>query len=85
MRGLELPEPEFDPQRKDLLILTSQIPSGSPGLRGASRLHLAHPKRKYASKTHYCIVFKERGITIGTVPRFHDVMRALLDTVTGAF
>ena len=85
MRGLELPKSTFELRQKESVIVTSKFASGSGGLRATSRLHLPHPNRKYTSKTHYRIVFKELGTTIDMMPCYHDVIQSLLDIVTGMF
>ena len=85
MRSLSLPLSEFVLQQKELSIPLYRLASGSTALRVTSRLNLPDSNRKYGPKTHYRIVFKEFGYTIDMVSRYHDVIKALLDTVTGAF
>jgi len=51
-----------------------QTTAGSEGLRGISRLPVAHPNLKYAHKTHYRIVFKEQGVTVDLIQSLSDVM-----------
>ena len=50
-----------------------------------SRVQVTYPKLRYSHKTHYRIVFKEKGITIDCVMRLPDVMTVLGETVGGAF
>jgi hypothetical protein len=86
MRGLKVTEERvFELQRKQLVIEKHETGPGSEGLRATSRLHAPHPNIKYAHKTHYRIVFKEKGITVDLIPRLPDVMAVLIGTVTGAF
>jgi hypothetical protein len=40
---------------------------------------------RHAHKTHYRIVFKEKGITIDHIRSLPDVMTVLTETVSGAF
>lgn len=82
MRSLELPMSEFHLQQKHLSI--PELASGSTACV-TSRLSLQEPNRTYGPKTHYRIVFKEFGYTIDLVSRYHDIIKTLLDTVTGAF
>ncbi|KAF9513153.1 hypothetical protein BS47DRAFT_1362609 [Hydnum rufescens UP504] len=49
------------------------------------RLHVPHVTLTYLHKMHYHIVFEEKGVTVDLLPSFHDVMKALADTVIGAF
>jgi hypothetical protein len=75
----------FELQRKDLMLSKRKHTSGSQGLRGITRLHIPHPNLSYLGKTHYRIVFEEKGVTIDLVPSVRDVMRALAHIVTGEF
>jgi len=59
--------------RRELFILNYKLPSGSES-------HL-----RYTHKTHYRIVFKEKGITIDRIRSLPDVMTVLTETVSGAF
>jgi hypothetical protein len=75
MRGLNItpgPDSLFELQRKPF-IQNYESPYGSES-------HL-----KYAHKTHYRIVFKEKGITIDRIRSLPDVMTVLTETVSGAF
>jgi hypothetical protein len=86
MRGLKVTmDSMFELQRKQFVIQTHPTPTGSEGLRAISRLHVPHPNVKYAHKTHYRIVFKERGVTIDLIPSLPDVMTIVTDIVDGAF
>jgi hypothetical protein len=59
--------------------------SGSQSLRDMSRVQAPHSHLRYAHKTHYRIVFKEKGITIDRIRSLPDVMVVLVETVSGAF
>jgi hypothetical protein len=59
-------------------------PSGSRGLRATSRLD-RRPAVTYMHKTHYCIIFEEKGVPIDKVRKLADVMRGLGDIVAGTF
>ena len=85
MRSLNLPMSEFDLQQKHLSSPLYKLASGSTALHVTSCLNLPDPNKKYVPKTHYRIVFKEFGYTIDMLSQYHDVIKALLDTVTGAF
>ena len=72
MRGLNIASGRgslFKLQQKPF-IPNHEPPSGSAGLRATSRVQAPHSHLRYAHKTHYRIVFKEKGITI-------DRMRSL--------
>ena len=60
-------------------------PSGSRGLRATSRLHGQRPAVTYMHKTHYRIVFEEKGVPIDEVRKLGDVMKGLADIVIGTF
>jgi hypothetical protein len=49
-----------------------------------TRLDRQHENLKYAHKTHYRIVFKEKGITIDRIPTLRGVLETLIETVDGA-
>ena len=89
MRGLDIASdhtPLFHLQCKPN-VQNSEPPFGSNGLRATSRVQVPHndsPKR-YPHKTHYRVVFKEKGITIDCVKSLPDVMTVLGETVGGAF
>lgn len=86
MRGLKVTtDRQFKLQRKHLVIPKHEPASGSEGLRAISRLQAPHSHLKYAHKTHYRIVFKEKGITIDLIKSLPDVMTVLIETVNGAF
>jgi hypothetical protein len=74
---------EFKLQRKQLVIPKHEPASGSEGLRAISRFQARHSHLKYSHKTHYRIVFKEKGITVDLIKSFPDVMMVLSDTVHG--
>jgi hypothetical protein len=59
--------------------------SGSEGLRAMSRVQAPHSHLGYSHKTHYRIVFKEKGITIDRIKSLPKVMTVLTETVSGAF
>ena len=59
--------------------------SGSQGLRATSRLHDQRPAVTYMHKTHYRIVFEEKGVPIDEVRKLADVMKGLVGIVTGTF
>jgi hypothetical protein len=85
MRGLKLSAGNvFELQRKQLVLEKQPVPPGSEGLRAISRLPVPHPHLKYAHKTHYRIVFKEKGVTIDLIPSLPDVMTILTEIVSGA-
>jgi hypothetical protein len=86
MRGLTAAtDSMFELQQKQLVVPKHQAASGSQGLRATSCLHAAHPNLKYTHKTHYRIVFEEKGVTIDLIPIFPEVMKVLTETVTGMF
>jgi hypothetical protein len=86
MRGLTVTtDSMFEPQQKQLVVPKHQAASGSQGLRAMSHLHAAHLNLKYMHKTHYHIVFKEKGVTIDLILIFPEVMKVLTETVTGMF
>jgi hypothetical protein len=58
--------------------------TGSEGLRAVSRLQAPHSHLRYAHKTHYQIVFEEKGITINCIESLAEVMTVLSETVSGA-
>ena len=66
-------------------IQNHKPPTGSQGLRAMSRVQAPHSHLKYAHKTHYRIVFKEKGITIDRIRSLPDVMTVLTETASGAF
>jgi hypothetical protein len=83
MRGLKATmDSMFELQQKQLVVSKHQAASGSQGLHATSRLHAPHPNLKYMHKTHYCIVFKEKGVTIDLIPSLPEVMKVLTETVT---
>ncbi len=87
MRGLNLASDHvllFELQRKPF-IQNPKLPTGSKGLRETSRVRVPHSHLRYAHKTHYRIVFKEKGITIDRMRSLPDVMTVLTETVSGAF
>ena len=65
---------------------SDEPPSGAQGIwamtTNVKALKL-HPK--YAPKTHYRIVFKEKCIPIYQIKSLPDVMTVLIETVRGAF
>ena len=89
MRGLEIASDHaqlFQLQRKSY-VQSSATPSGSDGLRATSRAQARHNhlRVRYAHKTHYRIVFKEKGITIDRMNSLPQIMGVLSETVDGAF
>lgn len=85
MRGLNITTKHmFQLQRKQM-IQKYPPASGSEGLRAISRIQAPHSHLRYAHKTHYRIVFKEKGITIDCIKSLFDVMTVLIETVRGAF
>ena len=60
-------------------------PSGSRGLRATSCLHDHRPAVTYMHRTHYRIVFEEKGVPIDEVQKLGDVMKGAVDIVTGMF
>jgi len=84
MRGLKTtPGIEHKLQEKPSMESKHKVASGSQSLRAMSRLHVPHPNLTYSHKTHYRIVFKEKGITV--LSSLRVVMGVLADIVTGAF
>jgi hypothetical protein len=82
MRGLTATtDSMFEPQQKQLVVPKHQAASGSQGLHATSRLHAPHPNLKYTHKTHYRIVFEEKGVTIDLISSFPKVMKVLTETV----
>ena len=66
-------------------IRTYESRSGSESSQENRRVRAPRPHLRHAHKTHYRIVFKEKGITIDRVKRLPDVMTVLGETVGGAF
>jgi hypothetical protein len=63
-----------------------KLPLGRKGfLRATSRLHAPYPSLKHAHKTHYRIVFEEKGSTIDLDPEPPGCHDNSDGTVTGAF
>jgi hypothetical protein len=86
MRGLKLDDTKlFILQRKDFVVTTDRSAPGSEEPRQASRLHFPHPVPKYAPKTHYRVVFKEKGIAVDSIKKLPDVLKILSGIVTGTF
>jgi hypothetical protein len=84
MRGLKITTDRvFQLQRKRLTLEKRETVTGSEGLRAISRLPAPHLNLKYAHKTHYRIVFKEKGTTIDCIRSLPDVMTILAGTVAG--
>ncbi|KAF9507935.1 hypothetical protein BS47DRAFT_1366317 [Hydnum rufescens UP504] len=63
------------------LKTTPDITSGLQSLHAMSQLHVPHPNLTYSHKTHYHIVFKEKGDTIDLLKKPCDVMKVLGDIV----
>ena len=85
MRGLDVTTyGTFELQRKNSVVEKHVSGPGSEGLRATSRLHVPHLNLTYAHKTHYRIVFVERGTTIDLIPSLPDVMSTLSGTASGA-
>jgi hypothetical protein len=74
----------FQLQQKPL-IQSHEPPSGSEALRAVSRIQAPRSYLRHAHKTHYRIVFKEKGITVDCMKSFRDVMTILTGAVSGAF
>jgi hypothetical protein len=86
MRGLDLTTGgRFRLQREHLAIPKKEPASGSKGLRTTTRLQAPHLHRTYPHKTHYRIVFKEKGVTIDLLKSLPEVITVLTETVNGAF
>jgi hypothetical protein len=90
MRGLDITSGQvslFELQRSP--IQGSEPPPGSEGLRALSgdqdQAQDQGPPPRYAHKTHYRIVFKERCIPIDHIKSLPDVITILSETVNGAF
>jgi hypothetical protein len=87
MRGLNI-TPDHDSlfklQRKSFMP-NYKTPSGSVGLRATSHVQAPRPYLRYAHKTHYRIVFKEKGITIDRMRSLPEVLTVLIEAVSGAF
>ena len=87
MRGFNI-TPDHDSlfklQRKPS-IQNYEPPSGSEALRAISRVQAPHSHLRYAHKTHYRIVFKEKCITVDRMKSLPDVMTILTETVSGVF
>ena len=89
MRGLDIASDGtslFQLQRKSF-VQNSERPSRSDSLRAASRVQTPHDGSpiKYAHKTHYRVVFEEKGITIDRIRSLPKVMEVLSETVGGEF
>ena len=55
---------KFKLQQKRYVIQKHDPASGSERLQAISHLHAPHSYFKYAHKTHYRIVFKQKGLLI---------------------
>ena len=87
MRGLDIASDHvslFKLQVKPY-IRAYESRSGSESSQESRRVRAPHSHLRYAHKTHYRIVFKEKGITIDRVKRLPDVMTVLGETVGGTF
>jgi len=85
MRELKTtPDSVFNLQEKPLIESKHKVASGSQSLRAMSRLPVPHPNLTYSHKTHYRIVFKEKGDTVDLLKKLSDVMKVLVDIVAGA-
>jgi hypothetical protein len=91
MRGLDTTQDHDSPftlQQKSLTQTSAQA-SGSTGLQPPSlvqdKIKAPHLQPKYVHKTHYRIVFEEKGITISRLKSLSDVITILTETVIGAF
>ncbi|KAF9513075.1 hypothetical protein BS47DRAFT_1017359 [Hydnum rufescens UP504] len=71
----------FKLQKNASSVSERKVPSGLANLRETSRLHVPRPNLTYAHKTHYRIVFEEKGVTVDLLPSLRDVMKALADIV----
>jgi hypothetical protein len=78
VRGLEL-SPD------NLFQLQWYNGAGSPSFNPMSLLYISHPNPAIEHKTHYRIVFGEKGVTIDDIPSLSEVGRVLTETVTGSF
>ena len=87
MRGLNI-TPDHDSlftlQRKQLTP-KYEPPSGSGPLQAVSRVQAPHSHLRYTHKTHYRIVFKEKGVTVDCMKNLPDVMAILTESISGAF
>ena len=59
--------------------------SGFRGLRATSRLHDQRPAVAYMPKTHRRTIFEGKGVSMDEVQKLADVMKGLVDVVTGTF
>ena len=89
MRGLNIAADHaslFPLQRKPN-IQKSEPPPGSDGLRATTRVQARRGPLliRYGHKTHYRIVFKEKGVTVDHLKSLPDVMTVLGEAVDGAF
>jgi len=87
MRGLDVKNDHksFFMLQRTPFMLNKNAPSGSGGRPGATPAQAPQSHISYAHKTHYRIVFKENGITLGRIKSLPDVMTVLTETVSGAF
>jgi hypothetical protein len=87
MRGLDITRDHdslFTLQQKSLTRTSAQA-SGSTSLQAVDLVQDPRSYKRHAHKTHYRIVFEEKGITISRMRSLPDVITALIDTVIGAF
>jgi hypothetical protein len=75
MRGLNI-----TPDRDSLFELQRR-----PFIQNYIPRFVSESRLRYTHKTHYRIVFKEKGITIDLIRSLPDVMTVLTETVSGAF
>ena len=88
MRGLDMelyPKSLFDLEPPTSNFQSNRSRTLSGGLQATSRVKVPRPRKRHAHRTHYRIVFKEKGIIIDKIPKFHEVLVALTETVSGAF
>ena len=87
MRGLDITSDHVSLFKLQVnpFMRTYESRSGSESSQERSRVRAPHPHLRYTHKTHYRIVFKEKGITIDRVKKLSDVMKLLSETVGGAF
>ena len=87
MRGLNI-----DPNNVPLFQVQQQAtpksdesPSGSEALWAMTKVRPPRMHPRYAPKTHYRIVFKEKCIPIQQIKSLPDIMTVLIEIVDGAF
>ena len=87
MRGLDITSDHVSLFKLQVnpFMRTYESMSGSESSQESRRVRAPHSHLRYTHKTHYRIVFKEKGITIDRIRSLPKVMEVLSETVGGEF